>query len=114
MTGVALDAATSLALILGGTAVMNELSNWVDDARATQEHDEYKERYREPMPPGMDECEQLRWKLKREQRLLEDRQNWDARWAPGTHDEAIRQTQNAIRNLEREIKSKCQDSCPKN
>lgn len=84
---------------------------WVDDPRAAEEWSDYKERYREPPPPNLDECELLKWKLRREQRLLSDRMQWDKRWAPGTHDEPIKQSKNAIRNLKKKIKRVCQEDC---
>jgi hypothetical protein len=80
---------------------------WIDDPDANKEWQDYKDRYREPPPPGLDECTLLRWKLAREKQLLKDRTDWDAKWCPGRHDEAIKQTKNAIRNLEKKIRRKC-------
>jgi RHS repeat-associated protein len=81
--------------------------DWVDHPDANKEWKDYKDRYRNPPPPGMDECDLLRWKLAREKQLLKDRTDWDAKWCPGRHDEAIKQTKNAIRNLEKKIRKKC-------
>ncbi len=84
----------------------------VDDPLATQEHDEYKRRYAEPPPPDLDECEKLRWRLKREERLLQDRLNWDAKWKTGAHDRANKQTRRAIQRLKNQLKRKrCDDPC---
>jgi RHS repeat-associated protein len=58
---------------------------FVNDPQAQAEHDEYKRRYKEPPPPSRDPCEELRWRLKREEDLLRARQAWDAKWLPGRH-----------------------------
>ena len=80
----------ALPLVFGGAASLEAITGaltgiglgmeiailwheWVDNPEASREHDEYKERYRQPPPPGLDECELLKWKLAREQRLLQDR-----------------------------------------
>jgi RHS repeat-associated protein len=76
---------------------------WVDDPQAKAEHKEYKDRYDDPPPPGMDECEFLMWKLRREQALLLARQLWDAKWGPGTHAKAILQSQRAVDNAKRAL-----------
>ncbi len=96
--------------IAGGIGVL--WHEWVDHIDASREHDEYKERYREPPPPGLDECELLKWKLAREKRLVQDMRNWDAKWSnTNRHGGAIQQHLNAIKNLEKKIKRVCKDPC---
>jgi len=88
-------AASATINLIGAIIIMN--SGRVNDPEALREWKEYKTAYAAPMPPGLDPCEQLAWKLKREQRLLEDRTAWDAKWFPGRHDAAIEQSKSAIR-----------------
>jgi len=95
------------------------LSNWVDNPDADKEHDEYKRRFEEPMPPGMDECERLKWRLRQEQQLLRDRRAWDRKWLPGRHDQpgprggpsANQQSEELIKRLKKRIKEVCGDRC---
>jgi len=82
----------------------------VTDPAANREWQDYKNQYGEPPPPNLDECEMLRWQLKREQALLAARQAWDAKWGPH-HAATIPQSQNAIRNIEAKLK-KAGCSCP--
>ena len=109
--GIAAFYATPIGAVicLGGAAVtVGGLIwyNWpaIDDPAAEQEDREYKTAYAAPMPPSMDECEVLAWKLKREQELLAARMAWDANWQPGRHAEAMLQSQNAIRNIKDNMK----------
>lgn len=82
----------------------------VTDPAANNEWQQYKDQYAEPPPPNLDECEMLRWKLKREQALLAARQAWDAKWG-SHHADAIAQSQRAIKNFEDKLK-KAGCSCP--
>lgn len=115
--GAAGGGAAILCLIgLCDSTVRNE---WVDDPDAQREHDEYKERFEEPMPPGMDECERLKWRLRKEERLLRDRRAWDRKWLPGRHDQpgrrggpsANQQSEELIKRLKKRIKEVCGDRC---
>lgn len=65
----------------------------------------------EPPPPGLDECELAKWALAREQRLLQDRLAWDAKWAPGAHATANGQSLRAIENKKKKVKEKCKNDC---
>jgi len=119
--GIALAEPTPIGeIVMGGVTVgvgvwglYNIFSNgkWIDHPDAKKEHDEYKDLYRMPPPPGMNECELLKWKLQREEQLLKNRQNWDNKWASGTHSEPIRQSQRAIEKLKRKIEKVCKP-CP--
>lgn len=82
----------------------------VDDPQAQAEHDAYKARSAETPPPG-DECETLRWLLKREEDVVRGMQNWDAKWVAGRHATAIQERMTGIEKLKKKIKSKCGD-CP--
>ena len=42
----------------------------VDDPEADREHAEYKARFKEPMPPDLDECERLKWRLRKEEKRI--------------------------------------------
>ncbi|MCG7981431.1 MAG: RHS repeat-associated core domain-containing protein [Candidatus Thiodiazotropha lotti] len=94
-------------------------ANWIDDPDAKREHDEYKRRFDQPMPPGMDECERLKWRLKKEERILKDRRAWDRRWMPGRHDQpgkrggpsANKSSEDLIKRLKKRIKEVCKDKC---
>lgn len=104
--------AAAIAEMMGwGAAFSAANAAWVDDPEANQEWQDYKDRYREP-PPDLDECELLKWKLAREERLLQDRMAWDNKWMPGRHDDAMQQTRNAINNLKKKIKRVCKEECP--
>ena len=95
------------SVVYAGWQVWHE---WVDNVDARREHDEYKERYRQPQPPGLDECELLKWKLAKEKRLVQDMRNWDAKWSlTSRHAVAIRQRISAIKNLEERIKRVCKE-----
>jgi len=82
---------------------------FTNDPQAQAEYEEYKRHYAEPPPPFKDPCDELRWRLKREEDLL----RWDAKWLPGRHAgmNGEMQSQNAIRNLKEEMKKKGCD-CP--
>jgi len=79
---------------------------FVNDPQAQAEHDEYKRNYNSPPPPFNDPCEELRWRLKREEDLLRARQAWDAKWMPGRHAgmNGEIQSNNAIRKLKDKMK----------
>ena len=79
---------------------------YINDPQAQAEHDEYKRQYKEPPPPFKDPCDELRWRLKREEDLLRARQAWDAKWLPGRHAgmNGEIQSQNAIRKLKEKMK----------
>jgi len=96
--------------LAGGIGVL--WHEWVDHEDASKDHDEYKERYDQPQPPGLDECELLKWKLAREKRLVQDMRNWDAKWSStNRHAGAIQQHLNAIKSLEKKINRVCKDQC---
>lgn len=86
---------------------------FVSDPQAQAEHDDYKQQYREPPPPFKDPCEELRWRLKREEELLRARREWDAKWLPGRHAgmNGEIQSENAIRKLREKLKQQGCD-CP--
>ncbi len=84
---------------------------WVDDPAATEEHHEYKERASQIPPPDLDECERLKWLLKREQDVVDAMKLWDEKWNPGRHAVAIQQRSTAISKLKQEIREKC-EQCP--
>jgi RHS repeat-associated protein len=83
---------------------------YVTDPEANQEWQEYKDAYAQPPPPDLDQCELLKWQLKREQNLLAARQAWDAKWG-AHHAEAIVQSQSAIKNLQEKLR-KAGCKCP--
>jgi RHS repeat-associated protein len=68
-----------VALVGGGIYASATKPPRVNDPQAA-EHQAYKDAYRQPPPPNLDECEQLKWRLKREQDLLAARTAWDAKW----------------------------------
>ncbi len=82
----------------------------VTDPEAAREWQDYKDRYSEPPPPNLDQCEMLKWQLRREKALLAARQAWDAKWGPH-HVDAIAQSQRAVKNFEEKLK-KAGCSCP--
>lgn len=98
--------AAGVVAIVGGAIYSQSNSEKpprVTDPEAYREWQDYKNKYDERPPPNLDECEMLRWQLKREQALLAARQAWDAKWGPH-HASAIAQSQKAIRNLKRKLK----------
>ena len=112
--GVAFDAFTWViapAAVAGGAALATAAKPpRVNDPQAFQEWEAYKDAYKQPPPPNLDECEMLRWRLKREQNLLAARQAWDARWG-NHHPDAIQQSVNAVKNAEDKLR-KAGCSCP--
>jgi hypothetical protein len=85
---------------------------WVDNPEAAREHDAYKDIALTPRPPNLDECEGLKWELKREQTVVAAMEAWDAKWLPGQpgrHVEAIRQRKQAIENLKKKIQKACKE-----
>jgi RHS repeat-associated protein len=99
----------------GGEAIggfMVDVFNAVRHPDAVRERKEYKRRYAEQMPPGLDECEKLAWLLAREKALLAARLAWDAKWGQD-HAPANEQSRNAIKNLEEEMKRR-RCPCPSN
>jgi len=99
--GVAVDLGSSA--LAGGYIAQHMSGSWINNPDAIAEWKAYKDAYDQPPPPDQDKCTFLKWKLAREKALLAGRQAWDNKWAPGTHADAIQQTPNAIRNLERQI-----------
>ena len=84
-------AAGMAAIAAGGIYSQANKPPRVNDPAAAAEHDAYKDAYRQPPPPNQDECERLKWQLKREQDLLAARMAWDAKWG-NHHPEAITQS----------------------
>lgn len=99
--GVAMDIGSSA--LIAGLLAQQMSGSWINNPDAIAEWKAYKDAYDQPPPPDLDKCALLRWKLARERALLAARQAWDMKWAPGTHADAIQQTLNAIRNLEKQI-----------
>ena len=79
----------------------------VNDPAAAAEHDAYKNRSLQTPPPNFDECERLKWLLKREQDVVQGMQAWDAKWLAGRHTEAISQRMRGIDKLKEKIREKC-------
>ena len=105
-TGVA-GLGSGLGLMSGvGIGNLIYAKPYIDDPQADADHDAYKKRYDQPPPPFKDPCDELRWRLKREEQLLRDRQAWDAKWLPGRHSEmgGEIQSENAIRKLKDKLK----------
>jgi len=89
-----------------GSLMCSAAKPYVNDPQAQAEHDAYKRNYSSPPPPFNDICEELRWRLKREEDLLKARQAWDAKWLPGRHAGMYGEDQsnNAIRKLKDKLK----------
>ena len=86
---------------------------YINDPQANAEWQAYKDAYKQPPPPNLDECQKLAWQLAREQALLAGRQGWDAKWDPLglRHAGANIQSLAAIRNIKAKMKAKgC--TCP--
>lgn len=108
--GVGFGLATVGTLIgLGAMmSVPGDTSNgWVDNPAAAAEHDAYKDRSLQKPPPNLDECERLKWLLKREQDVVQGMQAWDAKWQAGRHAQAIVERMRGIEKLKKQIKKKC-------
>jgi RHS repeat-associated protein len=88
-----------------------ESNEWVNNPEAAQEYEKYKRRSQETPPPNLDECEKLKWLLKREEDVVSAMKNWDAKWLPGRHTEAIRQRTSGIEKLKKQIEKQCRN-CP--
>jgi RHS repeat-associated protein len=103
--------ATGVVTLVGGGVYESTIKPpRVNDPEAAAAHQVYKDAYRQPPPPNMDECERLQWQLKREQDLLAARMAWDAKWG-SHHADAIAQSQRAINNLQEKLK-KAGCKCP--
>jgi RHS repeat-associated protein len=95
--------------------------DWIDDpAEAGEEHDEYKDRYDEPMPPGLDPCQQAKWELARERRILRDMQKWDRKWrnfgawnkySGNRHAVPIDQKNGPIKIKKKKVDRLCKNQC---
>jgi hypothetical protein len=117
----AVPALAKVALALGGGAMIaaSLLSagdtpipeTWINDPAAIAERDRYKQRCGETPPSGLDECERLKWQLRRELDCIEGMRQWDRKWRPGRHDEPIRQRTRAVERLKRLIQQTCGE-CP--
>jgi RHS repeat-associated protein len=99
-----------LAGYLTSRAISSTLTR-EQEAEKQAEYEAYKRRCGQSPPPGLDECEELRWKLQRQIDCLQMREAWDQKWAPGFHAGEIENVKRSIRNLKDEIKGKC--TCPK-
>ena len=80
---------------------------FVNDPQAQAEHDAYKDRSRQTPPPNFDECERLKWLLKREQDVVQAMKVWDTKWLAGRHAQAIVERMRGIDKLKEQIKKKC-------
>lgn len=60
------------------------------EAQADLDRDHYKRICEEPPPPNLDECETAKWQRDRAKQCKNLRQDWDNKFWPGRHDEAIR------------------------
>ncbi|MCP4457225.1 MAG: RHS repeat protein, partial [Cytophagales bacterium] len=114
--GTVVGAAIGTVAFVGSAALAAwTMYNWIDDPQANEEWAAYKESYAQPPPPGLDECELLRWKLQREKKLLQGRQAWDKKWGTGTNDKVNKQSERAMNNIRKKMKKKnCDEdeSCP--
>lgn len=93
--------------------MVTEARGWFNNADANREWQAYKDSYSAPMPPGMDPCDEARWRLKREQDLLNARRAWDAKWVPlgaQSHSSAIQQSEQAVKNAQKRVERDCK--CP--
>jgi RHS repeat-associated protein len=80
---------------------------WIADPAAAAEHEAYKTRSEQTPPPNLDECERLKWLLRREQDVIQGMIAWDAKWLPGRHSQAIGQRMKAVEKLKKQIERKC-------
>jgi hypothetical protein len=64
--GVAGDIITWVVAPVAVAGAVSYFSTRVNDPAAVAEHDAYKERSSQTPTPNLDECERLRWLLKRE------------------------------------------------
>jgi hypothetical protein len=105
------SAAVGAGAILTATSISGDTPNqpYVNDPQAQAEHDAYKNRSTQTPPPNLDECERLKWLLKREQDVVQAMRAWDAKWLAGRHAEAISQRTRGIDKLKEQIKKKCGD-----
>jgi hypothetical protein len=112
--GAAIGTVAAVGVVLAVGSIPGDTpKDFVDDPQAKAEHDDYKNKYKLPPPPFKDPCDELRWKLKREEDLLRARQAWDAKWLPGRHAgmNGEIQSQNAIRKIKEKMKNQGCD-CP--
>ncbi len=72
-----------------------------------REYQEYKSRCTERPPPGLNDCEKAKWKLKRNQDCKRLREAWDRKWQPGRHQQNIDELDRAIQNLQDWISKHC-------
>jgi len=85
---------------------------FVDHPDALREYQNYKDALDALMPPGLDPCEELRWKLNREIEALNARAEWDQRWNPYRHAATAWQSRRAIRNIRKRMKEAgCDEIC---
>ncbi|MFS6771462.1 hypothetical protein WHL36_14465, partial [Staphylococcus aureus] len=97
----------ALGVFAGSVAGMSQQMSWNSDPAAIAEYEAYKSAYRQPPPDGLDPCEKAKWQLAREEALLVDRIAWDAQWGPGTHAQAIQESENAVRNAQKRVEKAC-------
>lgn len=76
-----------------------------------REYEQYKNICNQPQPPGLDKCEAAKWRLNKAKQCKQLRQQWDDKWMPGRHSQAIQEMENAIRNAEADIQKYCK-GCP--
>lgn len=87
---------------------------WVDSPEATKAYDKYDAIRGEPVPPGLDECERLKWLRARQKRLLKAKTLRDAEFDPNRHADDIQQIRAAISNYTNKIKKACGPKCLQN
>ena len=102
------DPAGDVAAVIAAIAVLVEAAAQEKQA----EYIKYKARCNQPPPPGLDPCENAKWRLQRNIDCYNMRKAWDAKWGPGNgHAAALVNAQQSIDNAQADVDKHCNKKC---
>ncbi|MEB0259886.1 RHS repeat-associated core domain-containing protein, partial [Undibacterium sp. 5I1] len=85
-----------------------------DSSEKSRDYKNYKDICNQPTPPGLDKCEEAKWKKNKAQQCMGARDNYTNKWFGGKNDSGHAQQttelQKSIQNLDRDIQRYCK--CP--
>ena len=97
--GFVLDVTVGAAALTAGMLAMSNSAGGPVALQKQAEYGAYKARCEEPPPPDLGPCEALMWEVNRARDCRDMRQNWDNKYIPGRHAQAIADWDRRYQNL---------------
>jgi hypothetical protein len=117
MVNAGVEAATGLPIgvHIYDLTHQDEQADW-DATQQRIDHKNYHRACDRPPPPGLDPCEEARWRYRQAMKCQRLRQDWEDRWGTSetakSHAEALRQVKQRLKNAAEDIARFCAPSCP--